>query len=84
MPAPSSAQVARRTLPGRTVVSGSANADVVAVTLRTPRDERTLRPGPVGLFLAVYDGAFYGGRVYADTHLRDGRTITETIRVGDA
>ncbi len=79
--APSPAQVARRTLPGRTVVSGSANDDVASITLRTPRDVRTLRPGPGGLFLAVYDGAFYGGRIYADAHLRDGRTISETIRV---
>ncbi len=78
----SPAQIARRTLPGRTVVSGTANDDVVSVTLRTPRDVRTLRPGPGGLFLAVYDGAFYGGRIYADAHLRDGRTITESIAIG--
>ena len=72
------AELARRTLPGRTTISGYASADVTSVTLRTPRDVRTLRPVG-GIFLAVYDGAFYGGSIVATAHLRDGRTFTERI-----
>jgi ABC-type phosphonate transport system ATPase subunit len=45
----------------------------VSVTLRTPRDIRTLTPID-GLFLAVYDGAFYGGQIVAIGHRRDGST----------
>jgi hypothetical protein len=72
------AEIARRTLSGRTTISGYASADVTSVTLRTPRDVRTLRPVG-GVFLAVYDGAFYGGSIVATAHLRDGRTVTERI-----
>ena len=79
---PSTAQVARRTLAGRTIVSGSATGAVESVTLRTPRDVRTVRPGPGGLLLAVYDGVFYGGRVHAEAHMRDGRTIRQTFPIG--
>lgn len=70
----SPSQVARRTLPGRTIITGALRADVVSVTLRTPRDVRTLTPID-GLFLAVYDGAFFGGDVIAEAHLRSGRTL---------
>lgn len=76
------AQVARRTLAGRTVLTGSATDAVAAVTLRTPRDIRTVRPGPGGLLLAVYDGVFYGGDVHAIARMRDGRTITQTFPIG--
>ena len=76
---PSDAQIARRTVPGRTLVTGSATSGVESITLRTPRDIRTLRPGPGGLFMAVYDGAFYDGRIEAIAHMRDGRTITQTF-----
>jgi hypothetical protein len=72
------AQIARRTLPGHTTISGYASADVTSITLRTPRDIRTLRPVG-GVFLAVYDGAFYGGSIVATAHLRDGRTVTQRI-----
>ncbi|HEY6760196.1 MAG TPA: hypothetical protein VI318_11935 [Baekduia sp.] len=71
----SRAQIARRTLPGRTFVSGYVSDDVVALTLRTPRDVRTIRPAG-GTFLAIYDGRFYGGEVVATARLRDGRTVT--------
>lgn len=70
------AQLARRTLPGRTVITGVALPTVTSVTLQTPRDVRTLRPAG-GVFLAVYDGAFYGGQIRVAAHLRDGRTVTE-------
>lgn len=69
------AQIARRTLPGRVLVSGHVRDDVVAVTLRTPRDVRTLRPAG-GVYLAVYDGAFTGGVITATALLRDGRRVT--------
>jgi hypothetical protein len=72
------AEIARRTLPGHTTISGYASADVTSVTLRTPRDVRTLRPVG-GVFLAVYDGAFYGGSIVATAHMRDGRNVTERI-----
>lgn len=72
---PSPAQVARRTLPGRTFISGRARADVTSITLRTPRDVRTLTPVG-GSYLAVYDGAFYGGEIVVTAHLRDGRDVT--------
>ena len=75
------AQVARRTLPGRTVVSGRVSNDVTSVTLRTPRDVRTIRPAPGGAFLAVYDGPFYGGEVRAIAHLRGGRVLTRSAPV---
>jgi len=77
-----SAQVARRTLQGRTLLTGTARDDMISVTLGTPRDIRTIRPGPGGLILAVYDGAFYGGRIDATAHLRNGQTITKTFRIG--
>jgi hypothetical protein len=76
---PSPAQVARRTLPGRTVVTGLALPSVTSITLRTPRDVRTVRPGRGGVFLAVYDGAFYGGEIVATARLRDGRSVTQRI-----
>jgi hypothetical protein len=72
------AEIARRTLPGHTTISGYASIDVTSITLHTPRDVRTLRPVG-GVFLAVYDGAFYGGSIVATAHLRDGRTVTERI-----
>jgi hypothetical protein len=76
-------QVERRTLPGRTIITGIANADVVAVTLATPRDVRTLRPsGPRHVFMVVYDGQFFRGAIIATVELRDGRTVTEPVPNG--
>jgi hypothetical protein len=72
---PSPAQVARRTLPGRTFITGQVRPDVRSLTLRTPRDVRTLTPVG-GTYLAVYDGAFYGGEITVTAHLRDGRDVT--------
>lgn len=80
-PAPAGVRIARRTLPGRSVITGSASGDVTSLTLRTPRDVRTLRPGPSGLFLAVYDGVFYSGHIHATAHMRDGRTVTQTFPI---
>jgi hypothetical protein len=75
----SKAQIARRTLPGRTVISGHALPDVVSVTLRTPTDVRTLAPaGRHHLLISVYDGLFYRGHVTITARFRDGHTWTET------
>jgi hypothetical protein len=77
LPAP---EVQRRTLPGRTIITGEAEADVVSVTLATPRDVRTLRPsGPKHVFIVVYDGQFFRGAITATIALRDGRTVTEPV-----
>jgi hypothetical protein len=74
------AQIERRTLPGRTIITGIAQPDVVTVTLTTPADVRTLRPsGPHHLIIAVYAGTFHQANPIATILLRDGKTITEPI-----
>ncbi|WP_354697223.1 hypothetical protein DSM112329_02849 [Paraconexibacter sp. AEG42_29] len=74
------AQIARRTLPGRTTITGIALKSVTSITLRTPRDVRTLVPDPrSGVFLAVYDGPFYGGEIVATSHQRNGRTVVKRV-----
>jgi hypothetical protein len=76
----SEAEIERRTLPGRTVITGVADPDVVSVTLTTPQDVRTIQPtGPKHVFIVVYDGVFYSGSVSAAALLTNGRTITESI-----
>ncbi len=76
-------QIQRRTLPGRTIVMGVAQPDVVSVTIVTPRDVRTLRPtGPQHVLIAVYDGQFFRGAITASVRLRDGRTVGEQVPNG--
>jgi hypothetical protein len=76
-------EIERRTSPGRTIITGVADADVVSVTLATPRDVRTLRPsGPQHVLIVVYDGQFFGGEITATIQLRDGRTVTEAVPNG--
>ncbi len=61
---PAPADVARRTLPGRTVIYGAAAPGVTRVTIQTSRDVRTVRPSkPGGFFVVVYDGRFTQGRI---------------------
>jgi hypothetical protein len=73
-------EIERRTLPGHTTITGTAEADVVSITLATPRDVRTLRPsGPRHAFLVVYDGQFFRGQITATIALSDGRTVTESV-----
>ena len=57
-------------------MTGDAPPDVIAVTIRTPRDVRTVKP-VAGLFMAVYDGAFYNGEIVVTARRADGSTITE-------
>lgn len=73
-------EIERRTLPGRTIITGIAHANVVSVTLSTPSDVRTLRPsGPLHTILAVYDGFFLRGKITATVRLRRGRVETEQV-----
>ncbi|HET6505759.1 MAG TPA: hypothetical protein VFG42_03120 [Baekduia sp.] len=73
--APSAASNVRRTLPGRTLVTGEVAPEVTSITLRTPRDIRTIRPVG-GTFLAVYDGAFYSGEIVATAHIKNAMDVT--------
>lgn len=73
-------EIERRTLPGRTIITGIARANVLSVTLSTPTDVRTLRPsGPRHAILAVYDGYFLRGNIIATVRLRDGHVQTEEV-----
>jgi hypothetical protein len=71
--------VERRVLEGRTTISGQVDASVVSITLRTPRDVRTLIPSKDHLILAVYEGTFPTGNVTAIAHTRDGREVSRRI-----
>lgn len=74
------ARVRRRTLPGRTTVSGIAAQGVRTVTVRMPRDARTLRPAPDGTFLVFYDGEFIGSaEAKVTATLDNGRTVTGAL-----
>ena len=76
-------QVQRRTLEGRTILTARAEPDVVSVTLATPSDVRTLRPGgPWHVFIVVYEGQFFRGAITATIRLRDGRTVTQQVQNG--
>ena len=76
-------QVARRSLPGHTVLSGVAHPSVRFVVITTPRDVRTLVPSRLGRgLLAVYDGTFPTGRITATAHLDDGRVVSQHVETG--
>jgi hypothetical protein len=76
-------EVERRALPGRTILTGTAQPDVVSVTIATPSDVRTVRPsGPHHVLIVVYDGQFFRGRISATIRLSNGRTITEQVPNG--
>lgn len=73
---PIGAQQLRR-LGDRTVLSGRTTADVVAVTITTSRDIRTVLPDPrTHVVLAVYDGTFPAERLKITARLRSGRHVT--------
>ncbi|MDA0185566.1 hypothetical protein OJ997_35000 [Solirubrobacter phytolaccae] len=75
-------QIERRTLSNRIVFHGSVHPDVMSVTIRTPRDVRTLVPSPTHhMFIAVYDGQFPGGNATATAHLRNGKEVTRSVYV---
>jgi hypothetical protein len=67
------ARVTRRTLPGETIVYGTARSDVRSITITTPRDVRTLVPSSAAhSFIAVYDGGFPTGEIVTTAHFADG------------
>jgi hypothetical protein len=73
-------RVARRTQPGLTTLTGQAAPGVVAVTLETPRDVRTLIPsGPTHAIMAVYDGSFPTGGVKVVARFEDGHVQTDRL-----
>jgi hypothetical protein len=73
-------EIEQRSLPGHTIITGIAHADVTSVTLSTPSDVRTLRPsGPLHTILAVYDGFFLRGKLTATVRLRDRHVEDEQI-----
>lgn len=77
------AHVTRRTLPGLTYFSGRVRDDVVAITVKTPRDIRTIRPvGPAHAFLVVVDGMFASGRSQTIYRFADGTTHVERFGLG--
>jgi len=82
-PGDGDADAARRTLPGRTLISGTAHPAVREITIQTPRDVRTLRPASRSrAFLAVYDGEFFSGAITVVAHLADGTSTRHTFPVG--
>ena len=77
------ARVERRLLARRTGIYGVCGADVERVTLRTPRDVRTLVPSAVGhAVLAVVDGDFVDGEFVFTAHLKGGRTVVQRNLLG--
>jgi hypothetical protein len=73
-------RVARRTQPGLTTFTGTAAPGVVAVTLETPRDVRTLIPsGPTHAIMAVYDGSFPTGGLKITARFKDGHVQRDAI-----
>jgi hypothetical protein len=82
---PSPGRQARRTQRGVSMIYGVTRADVVAVTIATPRDVRTLVPSKrAHAFVAVYDGDFPAGEETVSVRFRDGssRVAYHTVRGG--
>ena len=74
--------VERRVDPARIVFHGTVHPDVQTVTIRTPRDVRTLVPSAdAHAILAVYDGRFPGGTVTATARFKDGKEVTRSLYV---
>ncbi len=71
----------RRTLPGRTILSGVTRSDVASVTIATPRDVRTLVPTRrAHAFVVAYDGTFPTGEVVITSTFDDG--ATQVMKLG--
>jgi len=74
-----------RRVDGRTLLYGPVHPDVVALTIRTPRDVRTLVPSRAGhAVLAVYDGSFPAGPITVTSRMRDGSSVTQQVSSGGA
>jgi hypothetical protein len=80
---PAPGRVARRTLPGRVVFSGTADRGVKSLTFASPSDVRTIAPsGPAGAFLVVYAGDFPTGQLVITTAFDDGTTGRDEAPLG--
>ena len=81
--APGPGRVARRLPRGRLVLSGLAQPGVVAVTIQSPSDVRTLTPtGPGRGIIAVYQD-FPTGTIQTTARFRDGHTERQTVPLGN-
>ena len=59
----------RRTLTGRTILYGRALPGITSLTIRTPRDVRTVKPTGRGrAFVLAYDGSLAGGDIVVTPH----------------
>ena len=76
------ARIERRVLPGRFELLAECHRSVERVTIRSPRDIRTLIPSDRGhVVFALYDGGFPAGEIVLTAHLRGGGRYTERIPV---
>jgi hypothetical protein len=76
------ARIERRVQAGRFELMAECHASVERVTIRSPRDIRTLIPSETGhVVFALYDGGFPAGEIVLTAHLRGGGTATERIPV---
>jgi hypothetical protein len=76
------ARVERRVLPGRFQLQVECHRSVERVTIRSPRDIRTLIPSEPGhVVFALYDGGFPAGEIVVTADLHGGGRFTERIPV---
>jgi hypothetical protein len=74
------ARTERRVSGGRFYLTATCRADVDRVTIRTPRDVRTLAPSErAHIVFALYDGTFPSGEIVVTAHLRSGASRSERI-----
>jgi hypothetical protein len=73
-------RVQRRAQRGIFQIAGIAADDVRQIVIATPRDVRTVIPGPrAHTFLAVYDGEFPTGSITLTSIMRDGHRHVDRI-----
>jgi hypothetical protein len=73
-------RIARRAQHGIFDISGIARPDVKQIIIATPRDVRTVIPGPnAHSFIVVYDGQFVSGEITLTSIFADGHRHTDRI-----
>jgi hypothetical protein len=76
------ARIERRVQPGGFQIQIECHPSVERVTIRSPRDMRTLVPSARGhVVFALYDGTFPAGEIVLTAHLRGGGTFVERFPV---